>query len=355
MEHKFKVKIAFLDVGQGDNIIISIPETKEAIVVDCFDAFATLGYLKHEEVKYFRGLIVTHLHVDHYKGVIRLLQNCQQEINIACEQVLFNWPHPLPRKNLNFFLEDHDGHSNVYTEEKNNLRTRKTFFQELRTWAEKNVNICEPLLSKSNYTKLRGSFSNMIEILHPKHAQIYSLLKSGLNNTSGVLKVNGVASCALLTGDLEPYGWKYLEKNNLNLCCDVLKFPHHGAWQKNNDDDPSVEEMLNCVAPSMVVISVGTYNNSSYKHPNLHVFEAIAQSNNRHLFCTQVTGQCAKNIETQRTNIIENFKKYTSETGKFFYEQQKGCPCAGTIVIELGDFVNILGIFHIVLKVVNTF
>ena len=32
------VKIAFLDVGQADTIVITCPETQEAIVVDCVNA-----------------------------------------------------------------------------------------------------------------------------------------------------------------------------------------------------------------------------------------------------------------------------------------------------------------------------
>lgn len=44
------IKIAFLDVGQGDTVVISCSDTHEAIVVDCVDAKAVLNYLKHESI-----------------------------------------------------------------------------------------------------------------------------------------------------------------------------------------------------------------------------------------------------------------------------------------------------------------
>jgi hypothetical protein len=55
------VRIAFLDVGQADTIIITSPETHEAFVLDCVNPKAVLDYLKREEIRYLRGIIVTHL------------------------------------------------------------------------------------------------------------------------------------------------------------------------------------------------------------------------------------------------------------------------------------------------------
>ncbi len=90
MLHNFKVNIAFFDVGQGDTTVISIPETKEAVIVDCVDAIAVFEYLEKQGIQHIRGLIVTHLHRDHCKEVVRFLDNC--EPNWICERLMFNWP-----------------------------------------------------------------------------------------------------------------------------------------------------------------------------------------------------------------------------------------------------------------------
>ncbi len=68
-----KLKIAFLDVGQGDTIVVSDSNTHEAIVIDCTNANAVLDYLAQEKVEYLRGILISHLHADHYSEVDYLL------------------------------------------------------------------------------------------------------------------------------------------------------------------------------------------------------------------------------------------------------------------------------------------
>src|SRR5690349_17471181 len=86
-----KLKIAFLDVGQGDTIVVSDPATHEAIVIDCINANAVLDYLTQKKIKYLRGILITHLHADHYSEVDYLLQryNLVPGLN-ECESVGFN-------------------------------------------------------------------------------------------------------------------------------------------------------------------------------------------------------------------------------------------------------------------------
>jgi beta-lactamase superfamily II metal-dependent hydrolase len=80
------IKLAFLDVGQGDTIVISCPETQEAIVVDCVKSTPVIDYLRREDIKQLRGIIITHLHMDHYQQVANLLYNCPEVVGTqGCE------------------------------------------------------------------------------------------------------------------------------------------------------------------------------------------------------------------------------------------------------------------------------
>ena len=104
------VKIAFLDVGQGDTIVVSCPSTHEAIVVDCTDASAVLDYLEQEQVVYLRSVIITHLHEDHYKEVTLLLNNYNSVPGMhPCEVLAFNQVNS--RNNRQMLMKDTDGHS----------------------------------------------------------------------------------------------------------------------------------------------------------------------------------------------------------------------------------------------------
>ena len=323
------VRIAFLDVGQGDTIVVSLPETKEAVIVDCIDANAVLNYLEQEGVQYLRGLLVTHLHLDHYGGVVQFLDNVERELNLSCERVLFHRP-VLSQSLRDSILNDEDGHADGDLDEKTKARKRKSSIVSLLRWAQLHRERYNNLTIQPGITlPLEG----VIELIHPWEVDVQDMLSQGLNNTSSVIKVKGINSSTLLTGDIEPFGWAQVDRSRLQS--DVLKFPHHGAWK--NDD---VSQLLDAVKPSVIVISVGT-SGIRYSHPNQHVFQAIAELPGVRLMCTQATEQCASQIEKNRFKIVDTFLQQAHRSGGFFIEQ-RGCPCAGTVILELSESVHII-------------
>ncbi len=331
MDNQPVVRIAFLDVGQGDTIVISIPETKEAVIVDCINANAVLSYLEREDIHHIRGLLVTHLHLDHYSAVIQFLNNVKQEINLSCERVFFNThseSRKILRKNI---LSDADGHSDGDSDSKIIARKRKDALISLMRWGHFNKERYNNLTKQASIDNL--PLKDTIELIHPWEIDMPDLLSKGLNNTSAILKVTGTNSSALLTGDIELSGWETIDKAKLQS--DVLKFPHHGAW-KGSD----VSSLLAVTNPSVVVISVGT-SGSRYDHPNKHVFEAIARLPHIRLLCTQVTSRCSKLSKQIEEKVKASFRTNAQKRNSFFVEQ-KGCPCAGTVIIELGDSVHII-------------
>lgn len=326
------VKVAFLDVGQGDTIVVSLPETKEAVIVDCADANLVMNYLQHEDIQHIRGLLITHLHLDHYGGAIQFLANVEQALNLSCERVFFHRPTLSPSLH-NIILNDEDNHADGETDEKTRSRKRQSSIRNLLGWAKTNRRRYNNLTLQSGISlPLEG----ILELIHPWEVDIPELLAKGLNNTSGVIKVYGADCSALLTGDIEPFGWSNIEVEHDKLQSDVLKFPHHGAWK--SDD---VEQILDAVNPSTVVISVGT-SGIQYNHPNKHVFEAISKLPHTRLLCTQATSQCIRRISNKHSQIIGSFEKQANQDALFFFQEQRGCPCSGTIILELGDSVRII-------------
>ncbi|MDM8519305.1 hypothetical protein QUF64_04605 [Anaerolineales bacterium HSG6] len=328
MIREYTVRIAFLDVGQGDTIVVSIPETQEAIVIDCMNANLVLHYLEQQNIKHLQGLIITHLHLDHYRDVVKLLNNCEEQLNIKCKAVFFNWPR-IPKSDIDKLLNDYDNHSDVSDNPGENKRLRLRTWGKLRKWAQTNKDLCDDLSVKRGNSRLQieGILAEVVELLHPQYTDLNDLL---LNDSSAVLKVSGAGSSALLTGDLEHRGWQKLSENVVDLQCDLLKFPHHGAWR---NADPRI--LLNEVNPSLVVISVGT-SGIKYQHPNPTVLQTIAKRSQTRLLCTQVTKLCAENIP-KREVVRQQF----DDTSNFF-SSTTGCPCAGTIVVELGQSAQLI-------------
>lgn len=330
------IKIAFLDVGQADTIVISSPDTQEAIVVDCVDPKAVLNYLTREQIKYLRGIIITHLHADHYSGVANLLNNCHQIPGMQeCEVVAFN--EIFNQKNLKQLMPDADGHSSSYEQP---LVGGKSLIplslSNLFDWCQQNKLKCANLKVERRSLPLEGTLAKSLQLLHPYFADYLDLKTKSLNNTSVVLRVIGPGSSALLTGDIEPEGWQLLLANCHDLQSDVLKFPHHGAWK-----DANVGSLLDSVKPSIVVMSVGTEGHV-YNHPNPHVFSALSRHPHIRVLCTEATEQCQQLVQNERDSVLHRFNTEADKNGHRHFLSKKGCPCAGTIIIELDNEPHVL-------------
>ena len=288
---------------------------------------------RNERIHSIRALIITHLHLDHFKDAVGFLENCKSTLRVECERLIFNWP-----SNRQQLAPDADGHSETYRNPKRRNQARLTAYQELVAWAERNTCSCFPLLRTNNNNgdrlEIDGEIKNAIRILQPFHGHMGVLIHLGLNNTSAILRIEGPGSSALLTADIEPAGWSHLTHYHSDLRSDVLKFPHHGAWK---NADPA--DILTAVDPSIVIISVGT-DGIQYNHPNVHVFDAIRNRLNTKLLCTQATSRCVDNPGSH-TSVIHAILQAHSH-GSRHIRTSRGCPCAGTIIVELGNQVTVL-------------
>jgi beta-lactamase superfamily II metal-dependent hydrolase len=331
MTSSYTVRIAFLDVGQGDSIVVSIPETQEAVIVDCPDAVAVFEYLRAQHIRHIRGLLITHLHLDHFKDTVKFLENCSTQLGTQCERLIFNWP-----SNRKIPAPDADNHDRIYPNDRHNERQKRTAYQELLSWTNMHEDDCLPVLRERAQMPLNGSIPHIIKILQPSHGQMGKLLELGLNNTSAILRVQGSGTSALLTADIEPAGWRELQQRNSNLHSDILKFPHHGAWKDANPD-----EILDSVQPSVVVISVGS-DGTRYDHPNAHVFQALAARPEIRLLCTQATRQCGSEVPHVRSKVTNEFEQATETHAVPLIRTTRGCPCAGTVILELGDHIRVI-------------
>lgn len=331
------IKIAFLDVGQADTIVISCPDTHEAIVVDCTNALAVRDYLIKEQITFLRGIIISHLHADHYNGVTSLLKNYLQIPGMhECKVVAFNDINP---KKFQELIEDRDKHSsNSEGFSEGISRTVTTTLQDLLDWRDQNelkYALLQVQLGSSIPYLSEGTLIKSLHLLHPHAASFRRLESKGLNNTSVVLRIVGPNSSALLTGDLEPVGWKYLRTRHPDhdLRSDVLKFPHHGgAWEYAD-----VDALLDCVNPSTVIISVGSEGYEKYTHPNPHVFAALSKRPHIRVLCTQATNQCQELVLNKRNAVIDQLKAHVNKNGNKLIGSRRGCPCAGTVIVELSD------------------
>lgn len=209
------LEVHFLDVGQGDSILIKLPN-KQTMLIDAGEASRGTGvvnYIKSKNIKKLDYVVATHPHADHIGGMAQVINTFPIDRFI------------MPRKE----------------------HTTKTFERMLDALIARDVKVTE---AKAGVSILKSQDLD-IRILGPSP----NLLDSNLNNHSAIVKITYLNNSFLFVGDAEQKALAKIPKMNL----DVLKMGHHGS------DTSSSLSFLKKVSPQHSVISVGK---NQYGHPN---------------------------------------------------------------------------------------
>jgi|GEM_PF-4304322 len=289
------LRVRVLNVGQGDAVVVFLPESPRALVVDAFESERVLRALEENAIAEI-VLFLSHSDKDHVDGVQYLLDNFRGRV-VA---FLYN------RDRLNAVL------GGRYVELLRSL-ARATREQATRNESVWSSDFNTNLNADARFCWLVTAPVSL-DVLHPTHDEQSSLLGTSTNEASGVLRIaftfsDGTTRSVLLTGDVQLTGVSCLLHRFHNfgdrLRADVLKFPHHGAWPANYpaiNQFPGVEKrtltkFLEAVDPKIVILSVGMEN--KHGHVRKEAFEALLALRRHHLrltrlVCTQITPTCLR-------------------------------------------------------------
>jgi competence protein ComEC len=234
--HQFArpLEITFLDVGQGDCILIRTPFRQHILVDGGGDSVywqergrnvgmtTVVPYLRHRGVRHIDLVISSHPHEDHLHGLLAVLEHFSVGMIIDSGQTHTS---PTYRKYLELIME------------------KRIPYQRLRA---------------GDQVLLRGGVS--LSILHPH--QFLSGTGSDLNNNSLVIRLAYQGRSVLLTGDIDREGLEDLLKRGGLTPVDLVKVPHHGSRAA------LVPEFYQVVQPRHAVISVGR-NSFGHPHPDV--------------------------------------------------------------------------------------
>lgn len=212
-------QIIFLNVGQGDSILIITPQQK-TILIDGGPDISLLKELGKCLPFWKRELdlvLLTHAHDDHFMGLIEV----SRRYNI--KKFVYN--------NLDF-----DNHALDVL--KKNLSNNKTEVQEV--FRGNNFYF-------DNKCSLNILFASKEELIDE-------------NDYSIVSTWNCLGRRVMLTGDASSVIENELINKQLNLKADILKISHHGSITASSD------LFLETVNPQKTVISVG--ENNKFNHPS---------------------------------------------------------------------------------------
>lgn len=228
--------IYYLDVGQGDSILVVTPHLNKTILIDTggivsFNENYKSNIVKNKTIPFFR------------------------RIGINKVDYLF----------LTHGDYDNAGEANELL---SNFCVKKVF------------------INKGNINNIEKKINNK-EVLRLKNFVIDNIKVNSLNNNvfnnenddSTILLFNIYDYKFLFMGDASIKTEEYLLNNYILPNVDILKVGHHGSYTSTSTD------FINVIKPKYSVISVG--ENNMYKHPNKSVLDIL---DNTKLFRTDVDG-----------------------------------------------------------------
>ena len=266
---KGDLKIAMLDVGQGDAILIQTK--KQTILIDTSDTDERdllVSELEKFSVTKIDKIILTHPHADHIGSAKALINPSAKEIK------------------ANPYLEKISV-AEVYD---NGIASTSPLYKSYMK-AIDTKKITRKGLKAGDTLDFGGGVK--FNVFYPTSELVEAVnggQKSDPNNESVVGKLTYKNFSMMFTGDAEKEAESEILSNNKakTLKCDVLKSGHHGSYTS------STKNFVAAVNPSVVLISCGPEEErrNTYGHPHLEPLENyLAQGiDKKNILCTRWNG-----------------------------------------------------------------
>ncbi len=243
------LKISFLDVGQGDAILIQTPQYHN-ILIDAGPDSMVVDQISRQLTFFDKTIdifILTHPHRDHYGGILDVMQKYQVK-KVILTGVISKDP---------------------------------VYLAFLDTIKKKNIEI----VFIDNHQDLQIGSNVYLDILYPLKGQ--SLVGQSVynkNNTSIVARLlrrtsDGWSTLAMLTGDAEIEEEREILLSGQDVSADILKLGHHGSKTATSD------VFLRAVDPHTAIVSAGQDN--KFGHPHA---ETMGKLGDRTIYQTMVEG-----------------------------------------------------------------
>lgn len=247
-----ELKVHYIDVGQGDSILV---QTKDKnILIDAGTRKSSdnlISYLKKQHIKKLDYVIATHPHEDHIGGMPKVIE----EFEIS------NFYAPKKTANTKIFKDM------ILQLKKKNLK----------------INVAKKGIS------LNLSTNSSLDFLAPVKDNY-----ENTNDSSAVVKLTHGNTKFLFTGDAEKTSEKDILNSNEDLSSNVLKVGHHGSHSSSS------KEFLDKINPKIAIISCG--KNNDYGHPHKETMKEL-NKRNIEVYRTDIDGNIVL------TSDGENIKK----------------------------------------------
>lgn len=236
--NKNTLQVHFINVGQGDSILIQV--NNKNLLIDSGPNKSEdklKKYLKKLNISKFDYIIATHPHEDHIGNMSYIINNFDV---------------------LNFYAPKVEN-------------STKAFETMVESLIRKDLKI---KVLKANIKSIDLGKNIVVDVFSP-----LSNSYEDLNNYSPIVKISYGNTSFLFTGDAEELSENEVLNAGFDLKCDVLKIGHHGSSSSTS------EKFLKASNPSIAVISVGEDN--TYGHPTDTVLSRLKETK---IYRTDING-----------------------------------------------------------------
>ncbi len=255
------LEIHFIDVGQGDAVLIKTPDSRNIMIDAGVDDDAVtdkvVNYLKDNGVKTIDYVIATHPDADHIGGFPAIFDNFKVKFVFRPYIKSDNFKTDRLKDRFNpseaFYCD-----TDVYADFVNSVKKERAEWVFINADTDISIDY-----GNDNILKL--------DFLTPSMS-LTEVKYNDLNDYSPLLKLSYTGFSAMFTGDAT----KLVEKEALTvypdrtLDCDLIKVAHHGSATSSSND------FIEAVSPKYAVISCGL--NNDYGHPDIKVTEVLLKS-----------------------------------------------------------------------------
>ena len=229
------LKVVFLDVWQGDSMLVIFPNKKTLLIdggsggskYSRFDAGKMIigPYLRKNRISKIDAIVTSHPHSDHIGGLLNIFKRFK--INTVYDSGM------------------------TYTTE--------LYMNCLTIIDKKKMKFKIPHLGQ----KIKIDPDVEVKVLHPSKDWSYS---DNPNDNSIVLHIKYGKVSLLFTGDIEESVEFHLIEEGVDINSTILKVAHHGS------DTSSSVDFIDAVNPEAAIVSVG--KNNKFGHPSALVMSS---------------------------------------------------------------------------------
>ncbi len=212
-----ELKIHFIDVGQGDSVLVQCGESNLLVDAGPAEAGETVNHylLTRLGIREIDSVIATHEHDDHIGGM-----------QAALKDLSVGHVYSSPAISGSYWFQ-----TILPVLNQNGLEISFPAFQDSFRLGDATVTFCNPLSQAEN-----------------------------ANDRCLVVRIDYEDTSVLLTADIESEAEAAMLQQDLRLKADILKVAHHGGNTSNT------EAFIRAVSPSIAVISVGKGNKHGHPH-----------------------------------------------------------------------------------------